>query len=101
MASTQISQSDSVAADAAESGAQPTIAASYSLETIAAAQSQQGTKSTAAAGAEPDAPEDAAANEDLWSSILNSVQSSRGVPTKNIVVLGEHLRDKLTSSSIV
>ena len=29
--------------------------------------------------------------EELWSSILNSVQSSRGVPTRNLVLLGESL----------
>lgn len=31
------------------------------------------------------------AEEDLWSSILNSVKSSRAVPVKNIVMLGEWL----------
>ncbi|KDN47005.1 DLIC-domain-containing protein [Tilletiaria anomala UBC 951] len=34
--------------------------------------------------------------EDLWSSILNSVHSSRGVTTKNIVLLGEPATGKRT-----
>lgn len=29
------------------------------------------------------------AEEDLWGSILNSVKSSRAVPVKNIIMLGE------------
>ena len=32
---------------------------------------------------------DAGANQDLWSSILNSVKSSRAISTKNILLLGE------------
>ncbi|UZJ54811.1 hypothetical protein CBS101457_004131 [Exobasidium rhododendri] len=34
--------------------------------------------------------------EDLWSSILNSVKSSRAVPVKNIVMLGESRTGKST-----
>ncbi|SPO27657.1 related to dynein light-intermediate chain [Ustilago trichophora] len=32
---------------------------------------------------------DALANQDLWSSILNSVKSSKAISTKNLVLLGE------------
>jgi hypothetical protein len=29
--------------------------------------------------------------EDLWGSILNSVKSSRAIPVKNVIILGERL----------
>ncbi|CAD6980702.1 unnamed protein product [Tilletia controversa] len=34
--------------------------------------------------------------EDLWSSILNSVQSTRAVPTKNVLIVGEPSTGKST-----
>jgi hypothetical protein len=37
-------------------------------------------------------------DEDLWSGILNSVKSSRAVPVKNIIILGE---GQLVSESIL
>lgn len=36
--------------------------------------------------------------EDLWSSILNSVKSSRAVPVKNVIILGE--RNTLESTAV-
>jgi dynein light intermediate chain 1 len=39
----------------------------------------------------PDAPP-----QDLWSSILNSVSSSRSIPAKNILVLGQPSTGKST-----
>lgn len=34
--------------------------------------------------------------QDLWSSILDSVSSSRAIPSKNVIVLGEPLSGKST-----
>lgn len=46
------------------------------------------TNATAAAGGSAPPPGDSS-SENLWSSILDSVSSSRGVSTKNCIVLGE------------
>jgi Dynein light intermediate chain (DLIC) len=37
--------------------------------------------------------------QDLWSSILNSVSSSRSIPEKNILILGQPLTGKTTLAS--
>jgi len=45
----------------------------------------------------PETPE--APPQDLWSSILDSVSSSRSIPSKQIVLLGQPLTGKTTLAS--
>ncbi len=47
----------------------------------------------------PSSPE--APPQDLWSTILNSVSSSRSIPTKNILVLGQPSTGKSTLVSAI
>jgi len=50
-------------------------------------------------GSRPSSPE--APPQDLWSTILNSVSSSRSIPAKNILVLGQPSTGKSTLVSAV
>ena len=45
----------------------------------------------------PDSPEDPP--QDLWSSILDSVSTSRSIPSKQIILLGEPSSGKSTISA--
>ncbi|KAL9940758.1 hypothetical protein V8E36_000246 [Tilletia maclaganii] len=62
-----------------------------SLSTFAAAAAPPCAQQQSQANGAQEAPQ-----EDLWSSILNSVQSTRAVPTKNVLILGEPSTGKST-----
>ncbi|KAK0533974.1 hypothetical protein OC835_002836 [Tilletia horrida] len=76
--------------------------ADISLSSLAAAAGPTGGAAGASANGTAHPDPSAAANgngevqEDLWSSILNSVQSTRAVPTKNVLILGESSTGKST-----
>ncbi|PWN42077.1 DLIC-domain-containing protein [Ceraceosorus guamensis] len=53
---------------------------------------EKGSQAAQAAQTAPDAQQD----EDLWSSILDSVQSSKAVPLKNLIIMGEPGTGKTT-----
>ncbi|KAE8267926.1 hypothetical protein A4X09_0g4418 [Tilletia walkeri] len=84
---------DSFAMNGADMSFSTLIAAPAASHSIAGGASSGAHQQQVNGGGAQDGSEE---QEDLWSSILNSVQSTRAVPTKNVLILGEPSTGKST-----